>query len=91
VVLPAHYAGVDEIGADGVVSGRLGDLRRTVPELAIPTEAAFIAAMQAAVTVPPPTYAEIIRVNLGQQAVDDEKATEWELGKNQCAASARAT
>lgn len=88
VVLPAHYAGVDEIGPDGVVSGRLGELRRTVPELAIPTEAAFVAAMEAAVTAPPATYADIIRVNLGQQSVDEDKASEWELGKNQCAASA---
>ncbi len=90
VVLPAHYAGPHEIGPDGVVSGRLGELRRTVPELRIETEAAFVAAMQAAVTAPPAAYAEIIRVNLGLQTVGLDKATEWELGKNQCAASALA-
>ena len=43
--------------------------------------------MRAALKSPPPQYGEIIRVNLGLAAVDSEKATEWELGKNQCAAS----
>jgi len=88
VVLPAHYAGPDEIGPDGVVSGRLDDLRRTVPELSIQTEEAFVAAMQAALTTPPAAYAEIIRVNLGLGAAAPDKMVEWELGKNQCAAAA---
>jgi glyoxylase-like metal-dependent hydrolase (beta-lactamase superfamily II)/rhodanese-related sulfurtransferase len=88
VVLPAHFAGADEIGPDGVVAGRLGLLRRAVPELRITTEEAFVAAMRAALTPPPAAYAEIVRANLGLAAVDLDKAREWELGKNQCAASA---
>jgi glyoxylase-like metal-dependent hydrolase (beta-lactamase superfamily II) len=86
-VLPAHYGGVSEISAEGVVWGRLGDLRRSVPEMRIPTAEGFVAAVRGAVTDPPRAYAEIIRVNLGA-AASDEKITEWELGKNQCAASA---
>ncbi len=86
VVLPAHFAGLDEIGADGVVAAPLGVLRRTVPELQISEEEEFVEAMRAAVKPPPAAYGEIIRVNLGLAAVDPEKATEWELGKNQCAA-----
>jgi glyoxylase-like metal-dependent hydrolase (beta-lactamase superfamily II)/rhodanese-related sulfurtransferase len=89
VILPAHFAGADEIGPDGIVAGRLGLLRRAVPELRITTEEAFVAAMRAALTPPPAAYAEIVRANLGLSAVDPDKATEWELGKNQCAASAR--
>jgi glyoxylase-like metal-dependent hydrolase (beta-lactamase superfamily II)/rhodanese-related sulfurtransferase len=89
VILPAHYAGPDEIGQDGVVAGRLGLLRRAVPELQIATEDAFVAAMRAALKPPPAAYAEIIRANLGLAAVDPDKVTEWELGKNQCAASVR--
>jgi len=88
VVLPAHYAGPEEIGADGVVAAPLAVLRRTVPELQIRDEQAFIGAMQRAVKPAPATYDEVIRVNLGLAAVDAEKASEWELGKNQCAASA---
>jgi glyoxylase-like metal-dependent hydrolase (beta-lactamase superfamily II)/rhodanese-related sulfurtransferase len=89
VILPAHYAGPDEIGPDGVVAGRLGELRRAVPELRIATEDAFVAAMRTALKPPPAAYTEIIRANLGLAEVDPDKATEWELGKNQCAASAQ--
>jgi glyoxylase-like metal-dependent hydrolase (beta-lactamase superfamily II)/rhodanese-related sulfurtransferase len=88
VILPAHYAGPDEIGPDGVVAGRLGELRRAVPELRIATEDAFVAAMRTVLKPPPASYTEIIRANLGLAEVDPDKATEWELGKNQCAASA---
>lgn len=87
VILPAHYSGLAEMREDGVVAGRLGDLRKTVPELQIQSEDEFIEAMQSALSPPPEVYAQIIGVNLGQSSVDEEKATEWELGKNQCAAS----
>jgi glyoxylase-like metal-dependent hydrolase (beta-lactamase superfamily II)/rhodanese-related sulfurtransferase len=88
VVLPAHYADVSEIGKDGVVSGRLGDLRRTVPELKIDDEKDFVEAMRRAIKEPPPTYADIIKLNLGVIDVPEEKIAEWELGKNECAAKA---
>jgi glyoxylase-like metal-dependent hydrolase (beta-lactamase superfamily II)/rhodanese-related sulfurtransferase len=87
IILPGHYAEVSEIGPDGVVSARLGDLRRTIPALQISSEQEFVEAMQAAVSSPPESYAHIVRVNLGQASVGSEKVTEWELGKNQCAAS----
>jgi glyoxylase-like metal-dependent hydrolase (beta-lactamase superfamily II)/rhodanese-related sulfurtransferase len=89
LVLPAHYAGAHEIGTGGVVCRRLGDLRRTLPELQSRSADAFVASIAAAVTDPPASYAEIIRVNLGVSAAPVEKITEWELGKNECAASAR--
>jgi glyoxylase-like metal-dependent hydrolase (beta-lactamase superfamily II)/rhodanese-related sulfurtransferase len=89
VVLPAHYADVSEIGPDGVVSGRLGDLRTTVPELRIETEDEFVDAMRREVSEPPAAYADIIRVNLGALEAPPEKISEWELGKNECAAKGR--
>ena len=89
VILPAHYASSSEIGPDGVVSGRLGNLRRTVPELQIRTESEFVEAMKKALKTPPAVYEKIIRVNQGLESVDDGTATEWELGKNECAASVR--
>jgi glyoxylase-like metal-dependent hydrolase (beta-lactamase superfamily II)/rhodanese-related sulfurtransferase len=87
-VLPAHYAGTAEISAEGLVWGRLGDLRATVPELQLATPEEFVSAVRGAVKDPPAAYAEIIRVNLGAPA-SEEQISEWELGKNQCAASAR--
>ncbi len=87
-VLPAHYGTIAEISAEGLVWGRLGDLRRTVPEMQIRTAAEFVEAVRGAVKDPPKAYAEIIRVNLGA-AASEEQISEWELGKNQCAASAK--
>jgi glyoxylase-like metal-dependent hydrolase (beta-lactamase superfamily II)/rhodanese-related sulfurtransferase len=87
-VLPAHYVGHAEISGEGVVWGRLGDLRRRVPEMQIASADDFVAAVRGAVKDPPKAYAEIIKVNLGAPA-SEEKISEWELGKNQCAASAR--
>jgi len=89
VVLPAHYADVSEIGQGGVVSGRLGDLRTSVPELQIETEEEFVEAMRREVSEPPAAYADIIRVNLGALEASPEKIAEWELGKNECAAKGR--
>jgi glyoxylase-like metal-dependent hydrolase (beta-lactamase superfamily II) len=88
VILPAHFSEPDEIGPDGVVAGRLGPLRRSVPELLIDSQDAFVAAMRAALRPPPAAYAEIVRANLGLAAVEPDRAREWELGKNQCAAAA---
>jgi glyoxylase-like metal-dependent hydrolase (beta-lactamase superfamily II) len=87
VVLPAHYAGPAEIGPDGVVSRRLGELRRALPELRLTDETAFVEAMRRALKSPPAAYDEIVRANLGPVPIDPERATEWELGKNQCAAA----
>lgn len=89
VILPAHYADATESGPDGVVSGNLGVLRRSVPELQIDSEESFVESMRAGERTPPASYAEIIRANLGLAAASGEKATEWELGKNECAASRR--
>ncbi len=87
VILPAHYSDVSEIRDDGVVAGLLGEIRRNVPELQIRSEAEFVEVMKSALSTPPETYAKIIAINLGASQVDAEEATEWELGKNQCAAS----
>jgi glyoxylase-like metal-dependent hydrolase (beta-lactamase superfamily II)/rhodanese-related sulfurtransferase len=89
VILPAHYAGVREIGSEGVVVGQLGRLRQSVPELHVPTAEAFVEAVRSSVKDPPKAYSEIIKVNLGVETPPHEKLEEWELGKNQCAASAR--
>jgi glyoxylase-like metal-dependent hydrolase (beta-lactamase superfamily II) len=90
VVLPAHFASVDEIGPDGIVSVRLGDLRRSSPEMRIRDERSFVDAIVAAVSKPPAAYDHIVRANLGLESATEEQRTEWELGRNQCAASASA-
>jgi len=86
VVLPAHYAGTGEIGADGLVVARLGELRRDLPDLRTTDCGSFCEAMKRAMRTPPPHYAEIIDANLGKTEINLERAIEWDLGKNQCAA-----
>jgi glyoxylase-like metal-dependent hydrolase (beta-lactamase superfamily II)/rhodanese-related sulfurtransferase len=86
-VLPAHFAAQAEIGPEGVVWGRLGELRASVPELLLSDSDAFVDAVRRAVKEPPLAYAEIIKLNLGASA-SEEQIAEWELGKNQCAAAA---
>jgi glyoxylase-like metal-dependent hydrolase (beta-lactamase superfamily II)/rhodanese-related sulfurtransferase len=87
VILPAHYSDVSEIRDDGVVAGRLGKIRRAVPELQLCSAEEFVEAMKAAPSAPPEIYSRIIEANRGALQVDAEEASEWELGKNQCAAS----
>jgi glyoxylase-like metal-dependent hydrolase (beta-lactamase superfamily II) len=87
-ILPAHHGGPGEIGPDGVVAGRLGDLRRRVPELRAPTAEAFLELVRHAVKPPPEAYGHVIAVNLGTEEATPEKVAEWELGKNQCAVAA---
>jgi glyoxylase-like metal-dependent hydrolase (beta-lactamase superfamily II) len=87
VVLPAHFAAPTELGGSGVVERRLGDIRAASPEIKLPTEAAFVEAMRRSVKAPPEVYGKIVAANLSPADVPGEQASEWELGKNQCAAS----
>jgi glyoxylase-like metal-dependent hydrolase (beta-lactamase superfamily II)/rhodanese-related sulfurtransferase len=89
VILPAHYESVHELSDVGVVWSRLGQIRRSVPELQIDSPGGFVEAMRSAVRDVPRGYAEIVKVNLGLAAAPEQAIEEWELGKNQCAAAAR--
>lgn len=88
LVLPAHYSKASEIGPDGIVSGLLGDLRRSAPELQLKGEAEFVAAMERAAAPVPQSYSKIARANRLLDPVPEEQASEWEIGRNECAARA---
>jgi glyoxylase-like metal-dependent hydrolase (beta-lactamase superfamily II)/rhodanese-related sulfurtransferase len=88
VVLPAHYASPAEIGRDGIVSGRIGDLRRQVPEMALRDEGAFVRAMESSARPAPEAYVRIVKVNQGLLEASESDVSVWELGRNECAASA---
>lgn len=86
-VLPAHFAGAGEAEAGGLVRGRLGAIRERAPEFHLADPAEFVERIRANMKDPPAVYADIVRANLG--LVDPgEAAGEWELGKNECAATA---
>jgi glyoxylase-like metal-dependent hydrolase (beta-lactamase superfamily II) len=87
IVLPAHFNSPGEVNDAGVVGRRLGEIRAGSPELRLATEAAFVLAMRGAVRPPPEAYQRIVAANLAPGRVPEEQASEWELGKNQCAAA----
>ncbi len=87
LVLPAHSAGLSEARADGVIATKLGTIRRA-PEFGIALEDDFVRSVALKVESAPESYASIVHANLGLTPALPERAAEWELGMNRCAASA---
>jgi glyoxylase-like metal-dependent hydrolase (beta-lactamase superfamily II)/rhodanese-related sulfurtransferase len=83
MVFPAHYGAVVEVRADQFVAKSLGELRVTLPALAL-SESEFVAWALANVKDRPPNYQHIVMINAGRDAVNDE-SRELELGPNRCA------
>ena len=83
MVFPAHYGAAVPVAAGTFVARPLGELRTTLPALAL-TEVEFVAWAIANVTDRPPNYQRIVRINAGRDGLDDD-AAEMELGPNRCA------
>jgi glyoxylase-like metal-dependent hydrolase (beta-lactamase superfamily II)/rhodanese-related sulfurtransferase len=86
LILPAHYSDITEMRPDGIVATTLGEARASNPVFERRTEAQFLAYVLERLPAQPAIYQEIRRANLGRIVLDDEHATEAELGPNQCAA-----
>ncbi len=87
VILPAHYADPSEMADSGVVSGTLGELRRTNEGMQARSEEEFIAFIERNMRPSPESYARIRQINLAALTVDAEELEDLDRGKNQCAAS----
>ncbi len=89
VVLPAHFSHMGEADEQGCYRAPIGALRGSNEGLRALSEGleAFIAYIQEHLPQHPPTYDDIRRVNTGLLQVDEAKASELELGRNQCALS----
>jgi glyoxylase-like metal-dependent hydrolase (beta-lactamase superfamily II) len=83
MVFPAHYGAVVEVKADAFVAKPLGELRVTLPALAL-SETEFVAWALANVKDRPPNYQHIVMINAGRETVNDE-SIQLELGPNRCA------
>ena len=83
VVFPAHYGAGVEVRSGVFVAKPLGDLRSTLPPLAL-SEDQFVAWAVANVKDRPPNYRHIVQINAGRESID-ESATQLELGPNRCA------
>jgi glyoxylase-like metal-dependent hydrolase (beta-lactamase superfamily II)/rhodanese-related sulfurtransferase len=82
-VFPAHFGqGVDVHGGE-FVARRLGSLRNALPALAL-DEKAFVDWAVANVKDRPGNYQQIVRINVGQDAIEGD-AAELEAGPNRCA------
>jgi glyoxylase-like metal-dependent hydrolase (beta-lactamase superfamily II)/rhodanese-related sulfurtransferase len=85
-ILPAHYAGPDEVRPDGLVAATLGDLRQQNAALQRRSREEFVRFILQQLADQPAIYQKIRRANLGLVEVDEERLIDMELGKNQCAA-----
>jgi glyoxylase-like metal-dependent hydrolase (beta-lactamase superfamily II) len=86
VILPSHFSDPGEIDEDGLVMSRLGTLRKENPPLQISNEEDFVDYMRTQISNQPEIYKDIRLVNMNKKEVDEEEASEMELGKNECAA-----
>jgi glyoxylase-like metal-dependent hydrolase (beta-lactamase superfamily II) len=87
VVLPGHFSSPREANVDGCFMASLGELKEKNDGLRMTqaSEEAFVQYILGSLPEFPPQYVEIKRVNAGLLVIDEEKASELELGKNVCA------
>lgn len=90
VVLPGHYMEWGEQNPEGLFADTLGGIKQRNADIyGIAKEADFIRFIQDRMRPQPDEYAKIRRINAGLLVVDDEEQEVMDLGKNECAASAR--
>lgn len=86
LVLPSHYADIEEINSQGVVADTLGVIRNKNEIMRTLNRKEFTEKVEAsASTVKPPNFEEIVGLNREGNPVDPEKATQLEIGPNRCA------
>ncbi|HEY5437418.1 MAG TPA: MBL fold metallo-hydrolase [Acidimicrobiales bacterium] len=83
MVFPAHYGAVVEIHGGHFVARPLGELRKTLPALAL-SEGQFVAWAIANVKDRPPNYEHIVLINAGRETVSAD-SLQLEVGPNRCA------
>ncbi len=86
IILPAHFSDQNEIDQNGRVISTLGKLRSENAALKINDEEEFVNFMRSQISKQPEIYVDIRLVNMMKKEVDEETASEMELGKNECAA-----
>lgn len=87
IVLPAHYADLDqEIHEAGYIGDTLGNIRKRNEKMFTATKESFLQQVEkSASSVKPPNFEEILLINRGVESADYEKQQELEIGPNRCA------
>lgn len=89
MVLPGHYISWQEANAKLAFAAPLGEAIAHNKEIyAIDNTTDFLAFIKDNMREQPKEYATIRKINANLENVDDDKAEELDLGKNECAASA---
>jgi glyoxylase-like metal-dependent hydrolase (beta-lactamase superfamily II)/rhodanese-related sulfurtransferase len=85
IVLPAHFGKITELGEDGLVSGRLGELYKKNPGLQIHDDNEFRKTVTENLPPQPNAYKEIRQTNMGKINPNEDEQREMEIGPNRCA------
>ena len=90
LVFPGHFSSAAESDSRGayVCSLRVLRSRNEGAKMALGDPAAFATYIKSSLPFFPPQYVDIKRINTGLLEVDEDRASELELGKNVCALSA---
>ena len=91
LVLPGHYMNWEEANEDLTFTTTLGEtIERNKDIYFIDSEKDFVQFIKDNMRPQPEEYAVIRKVNANIEEVEDERAEELDLGKNECAATAYA-
>lgn len=85
LVLPAHFASVQEINENQYVGAHLGEIRKDNETMRTTDREAFTDMVTSGSGATPPNFETIIDINRGIKEVSTEQATELEIGPNRCA------
>jgi glyoxylase-like metal-dependent hydrolase (beta-lactamase superfamily II) len=85
IVLPAHFGNITELGQDGMIAARLGDLYKNNPGLNMHDKLEFHRAVTENLPQHPNSYQEIRQTNMGRVVPTIEEQREMEIGPNRCA------
>ncbi|MGB8954082.1 MAG: MBL fold metallo-hydrolase [Tumebacillaceae bacterium] len=86
LVLPTHYADIQEINDNGYVGATLGQIRASNELMRTENREAFTEMVAGLSGATPPNYEQIVAINRGELHVTAEEATALEIGPNRCAA-----
>ena len=84
LVFPAHFSPSVTVRGGEFLCARLGDLRTTLPALAL-TEEEFVSWAVGRATDRPGNYREIVQFNAGRSTKDVDEMRTLEIGPNRCA------
>ncbi len=91
IILPGHYMNWQEAGSDLTFAASLSNTLEHNREIfSIADKPGFLAFIKGNMRQQPAEYATIRLINANLEQVDNDKAEELDLGKNECAATAYA-